>query len=85
MEYHFTLYDGKRTPPLRLYAVQGEAGARTITLDLVTEGGSPVGASSTAFAYVAKNDGTLAVMDCQAAPGTITFTLSLQACACPGV
>ena len=85
MEYHFTLYDGKRTPPLRLYAVQGEAGARTVVFDLVGEGGSPVGASSTAFAYVAKNDGTLAVMDCQAAPGTVTFTLSLQACACPGV
>ncbi len=80
MEYHFTLYDGKRTPPLRLYAVQGEAGARTFTLNLT--GGGAVG--GTAYVYVLKNDGTLVVIDAGSSAGLVTFTLPLQACTCPG-
>ena len=80
MEYHFTLYDGKRTPPLRLYAVQGEAGARTFTLNLT--GGGAVG--GTAYVYVLKNDGTLVVIDAGGTAGLVTFTLPLQACTCPG-
>lgn len=80
MEYHFTLYDGKRTPPLRLYAVQGEAGARTFILNLT--GGGAVG--GTAYVYVLKNDGTLVVIDAGSSAGLVTFTLPLQACTCPG-
>ncbi len=85
MEYNYTLYDGKNSPPLRLYAVQGEAGARTFTLKIVgKDGRSPVGSSSQVFAYVAKNDRTLVVIECQPSSGTVTFTLPLQACTCPG-
>lgn len=85
MEYHYTLYDGKNSPPLRLYAVQGEAGSRTFVLEIVGQDGkSPVGLNSQAYAYVQKNDGNLVLINCQVAQGTVTFTLPLQACTCPG-
>ena len=85
MEYHYTLYDGKNSPPLRLYAVQGEAGSRTFVLEIVGQDGrSPVGLNSQAYAYVQKNDGNLVLINCQVSQGTVTFTLPLQACTCPG-
>lgn len=85
MEYHYTLYDGKNSPPLRLYAVQGEAGSRTFVLEIVGQDGkSPVGLNSQAYAYVQKNDGNLVLINCQVAQGTVTFTMPLQACTCPG-
>lgn len=67
--YHYTLYDGKNSPPLRLYAVQGEAGSRTFVLEIVGQDGkSPVGLNSQAYAYVQKNDGNLVLINCQVCP-----------------
>ena len=41
--YSYELYDGKRRPPLQLYAMQGEAGARTFAITLLTnQGPSPM-------------------------------------------
>ena len=83
--FNYSLISGRNQAPLELYAVQGEAGVRTFALSLRYQNGQTgVGASSTAYAYVVKNDGTVAVMDCQVAAGVVTFTLSLQACTCPG-
>lgn len=83
--FNYSLVSGRNQAPLELYAVQGEAGVRTFALSLRYQNGQTgVGASSTAYAYVVKNDGTVAVMDCQVAAGVVTFTLSLQACTCPG-
>lgn len=85
MDYEYTLTDGRGSAPLQLYAVQGESGARTYEISLRTKNGqSAVGASDTAYAYVAKNDGTLVVIDCIASAGKVQFTLPLQACTCPG-
>ena len=86
LSYHYELYDGKRRPPLQLYAMQGEAGARTFEISLLTDQGpSPSLTGTTVYAYVLKNDGTVAVIDCQASSNDVTFTLPLQACTCPGV
>ncbi len=86
MTEEYTLISGYDTQPLRLNAVQGEAGARTFLIYLRDGSGAPaVGSDDTAYAYVCKPDHTLVVMDCQASTGSVTFTLSLQACACPGV
>lgn len=83
--FNYSLVSGRNQAPLELYAVQGEAGVRTFALSLRYQNGQTgVGASSTAYAYVVKNDGHVAVMDCQVAAGVVTFTLSLQACTCPG-
>lgn len=80
----YTLFSGKNSQPLKLYAVQGEAGALTITLNLRDARGAPVQVSgATAYAYAVKNDGHVAVMDCEATGSSVTFTLSLQACTCP--
>ena len=83
--FNYTLVSGRDQAPLEFYAVQGEAKARTFALSLRYQNGQTgVGASSTAYAYVVKNDGHVAVMDCQVAAGVVTFTLSPQACTCPG-
>ena len=80
MEFTYTVPNGRGHAPLQLYAVQGEAGARTFTLNLT--GGGAVG--GTAYVYVLKNDGTLVVIDASGTTGIVTFTLPLQACTCPG-
>lgn len=80
MEFTYTVPNGRNHAPLQLYAVQGEAGARTFTLNLT--GGGAVG--GTAYVYVLKNDGTLVVIDASGTTGSVTFTLPLQACTCPG-
>lgn len=80
MEFTYTVPNGRNHAPLQLYAVQGEAGARTFTLNL-TGGGAVDGA---AYVYVLKNDGTLVVINAGGASGSVTFTLPLQACTCPG-
>ena len=86
LSYSYELYDGKRRPPLQLYAMQGEAGARTFEISLLTDQGpSPSLTGTTVYAYVLKNDGTVVVIDCQANSNEVTFTLPLQACTCPGV
>lgn len=86
LSYNYELYDGKRRPPLQLYAMQGEAGARTFAITLLTnQGPSPMLTDATVYAYVLKNDGTVVVIDCQASSNEVTFTLPLQACTCPGV
>lgn len=79
MEFTYTVPNGRDHAPLRLYAVQGEAGARTFTLNLT--GGGAV--SGTAYVYVLKNDGTLVVIDAGSSTGSVTFTLPRQACTCP--
>lgn len=85
MTEEYTLYSGRTFAPLRLYAVQGEAGARTFTLTLLdSRGQSLVSASDTAYVYVLKRDGKVAVMDAETTNGSLTFTLSLQACTVPG-
>lgn len=84
--YSYELYDGKRRPPLQLYAMQGEAGARTFEISLLTDQGpSPSLTGATVYAYVLKNDGTVVVINCTASSNDVTFTLPLQACTCPGV
>lgn len=84
--YSYELYDGKRRPPLQLYAMQGEAGARTFEITLLTDQGpAPSLTGATVYTYVLKNDGTVVVIDCQASANDVTFTLPLQACTCPGV
>lgn len=80
MEFTYTVPNGRNHAPLQLYAVQGEAGARTFTLNL-TGGGAVDG---DAYVYVLKNDGTLVVINAGGASGSVTFTLPLQACTCPG-
>ena len=86
LSYSYDLYDGKRRPPLQLYAMQGEAGARTFEITLLTDQGpAPSLTGATVYAYVLKNDGTVVVIDCQASANDVTFTLPLQACTCPGV
>ena len=80
MEFTYTVPNGRNHAPLQLYAVQGEAGARTFTLNL-TGGGAVDGA---AYVYVLKNDGTLVVINAGGSSGSVTFTLPLQACTCPG-
>ena len=82
MEFAYTVPNGRNHAPLQLYAVQGEAGARTFTLKL-TGGGAVSGA---AYVYVLKNDGTLVVINAggTSATSSVTFTLPLQACTCPG-
>lgn len=80
MEFTYTVPNGRNHAPLQLYAVQGEAGARTFTLNLT--GGGAVG--GTAYVYVLKNDGTLVVIDAVSSTYSVTFTLPLQACTCPG-
>lgn len=81
MNFEYSVPNGKNHAPLRLYAVQGEAGARTFTLNFPGVGAIPMTAANV---YVKKNDGTLVVIS--ATPGTtkVTFTLPLQACTCPG-
>lgn len=81
MTFEYSVPNGKNHAPLRLYAVQGEAGARTFTLNFPGVGAIPMTAANV---YVKKNDGTLVVIS--ATPGTtkVTFTLPLQACTCPG-
>ena len=81
MTFEYSVPYGINHAPLRLYAVQGEAGARTFTLNFPGVGAIPM---TTANVYVKKNDGTLVVIS--ATPGTtkVTFTLPLQACTCPG-
>ena len=81
MTFEYSVPNGKGHAPLRLYAVQGEAGARTFTINFPGVGAIPM---ATAHVYVKKNDGTLVVIS--ATPGTtkVTFTLPLQACTCPG-
>lgn len=86
LSYSYELYDGKRRPPLQLYAMQGEAGARTFEITLLTDQGpAPSLTGATVYAYVLKNDGTVVVIDCTASSNDVTFTLPLQACTCPGV
>lgn len=80
MEFTYTVPNGRNHAPLQLYAVQGEAGARTFTLRLT--GGGAVGGN--AYVYVLKNDGNLVVINAGRASGSVTFTLPLQACTCPG-
>lgn len=80
MEFTYTVPNGRNHAPLQLYAVQGEAGARTFTLRL-TGGGAVDGK---AYVYVLKNDGTLVVINAGGPSGSVTFTLPLQACTCPG-
>ena len=83
--FEYTLYFGRNHPPLELYAMQGEAGSQTFKLHLVYQNGVKApGNGSTAYAYVSKNDGTVVVMDCTTQTGSVTFTLPLQACTCPG-
>lgn len=84
--YKYELYDGKRRPPLQLYAMQGEAGARTFEITLLTDQGpAPSLTGATVYAYVLKNDGTVVVIDCTVSSNDVTFTLPLQACTCQGV
>ena len=80
MEFTYTVPNGRNHAPLQLYAVQGEAGARTFTLRL-TGGGAVDGAT---YVYVLKNDGTLVVIKAGGSGSEVTFTLPLQACTCPG-
>ena len=80
MEFTYTVPNGRGHAPLQLYAVQGEAGARTFTLRL-TGGGAVDGAT---YVYVLKNDGHLVVIKARGPSGSVTFTLPLQACTCPG-
>ena len=80
MEFTYTVPNGRNHAPLQLYAVQGEAGARTFTLRL-TGGGAVDGKT---YVYVLKNDGTLVVINAKGPSGSVTFTLPLQACTCPG-
>lgn len=80
MEFTYTVPNGRNHAPLQLYAVQGEAGARTFTLRL-TGGGAVDGAT---YVYVLKNDGTLVVIKAGGSGGSAKFTLPLQACTCPG-
>ncbi len=80
MEFTYTVPNGRNHAPLQLYAVQGEAGARTFTLRL-TGGGAVDG---NAYVYVLKNDGNLVVINAGGSSGSVTFTLPLQACTCPG-
>ena len=80
MEFTYTVPNGRGHAPLQLYAVQGEAGARTFTLRL-TGGGAVDGAT---YVYVLKNDGTLVVIKAGGSTGSVKFTLPLQACTCPG-
>lgn len=80
MEFTYTVPNGRNHAPLQLYAVQGEAGARTFTLRL-TGGGAVDGKT---YVYVLKNDGTLVVINAGGPSGSVTFTLPLQACTCPG-
>lgn len=79
MNFTYTLYPGNDRPPLKLYAVQGEAGSRTITIHLP---GASVGGA--AYAYVVKNDGHVVVIDCETTSSSVTFTLPLQACTAAG-
>ena len=79
MNFTYTLYPGNDRPPLKLYAVQGEAGSRTITIHLP---GASVGGS--AYAYVVKNDGHVVVIDCETTSSSVTFPLPLQACTAEG-
>ena len=81
MTFNYTVPNGKNHAPIRLYAVQGEAGARTFRLSL------GVGQTDTSqtFVYVAKNDGTVCVIDAMYNGDIVTFTLPLQACTCPGL
>lgn len=81
MTFNYTVPNGKNHAPIRLYAVQGEAGARTFRLSL------GVGQTNTSqtFVYVAKNDGTVCVIDAVYNGDIVTFTLPLQACTCPGL
>lgn len=79
MNFTYTLYPGNDRPPLKLYAVQGEAGSRTITIHLP---GASVGGA--AYAYVVKNDGHVVVIDCETTSSSVTFTLPLQACTAEG-
>lgn len=79
MNFTYTLYPGNDRPPLKLYAVQGEAGSRTITIHL--PGAS---AGGFAYAYVVKNDGHVVVIDCETTSSSVTFTLPLQACTAAG-
>ena len=80
MEFTYTVPNGRGHAPLQLYAVQGEAGARTFTLRL-TGGGAVEGST---YVYVLKNDGTLVVIKARGPSGSVKFTLPLQACTCPG-
>ena len=80
MEFTYTVPNGRNHAPLQLYAVQGEAGARTFTLRLT--GGGAVDGNT--YVYVLKNDGTLVVINAKGPSGSVTFTLPLQACTCPG-
>lgn len=80
MEFAYTVPNGRNHAPLQLYAVQGEAGARTFTLRL-TGGGAVDGKT---YVYVLKNDGTLVVINAGGPSGSVKFTLPLQACTCPG-
>lgn len=80
MEFTYTVPNGRNHAPLQLYAVQGEAGARTFTLRL-TGGGAVDG---NGYVYVLKNDGTLVVINAGGSGSSVTFTLPLQACTCPG-
>lgn len=80
MEFTYTVPNGRNHAPLQLYAVQGEAGARTFTLRL-TGGGAVDGAT---YVYVLKNDGTLVVIKAGGSGSEVKFTLPLQACTCPG-
>lgn len=80
MEFTYTVPNGRNHAPLQLYAVQGEAGARTFTLRLT--GGGAVDGNT--YVYVLKNDGTLVVINARGPSGSVTFTLPLQACTCPG-
>lgn len=79
MNFTYTLYPGNDRPPLKLYAVQGEAGSRTITIHLP---GASVGGA--AYAYVVKNDGHVVVIDCETTSSSVTFPLPLQACTAAG-
>lgn len=80
MEFTYTVPNGRNHAPLQLYAVQGEAGARTFTLRL-TGGGAVDGAT---YVYVLKNDGNLVVIKAGGSGSEVKFTLPLQACTCPG-
>lgn len=85
MTEEYTLYAGNNAAPLKLYAVQGEAGARSFKLNLKDRTGTAaVGDGATALVYVVKTDKTVAVMEAKASAGYIEFTLSLQACTAPG-
>ena len=81
MEFTYNAPNGRDHAPLRLYAVQGEAGARTFRLRL----GMGQTNTSQTFVYVAKNDGTVCVINAMYNADVVTFTLPLQACTCPGL